>query len=70
MRKIFRILLIIIILTTMASCLSVQDRNAEQANAQPTLGKELIDLKKALDLGAISKLEYKELKEILKESYL
>jgi len=69
MRKIFRILLILLLLTTMTSCLSVQDENGEQKNAQPTLGQELIDLKKARDMGAISKLEYTELKEILKEFY-
>jgi hypothetical protein len=35
---------------------------------QPTLGQELLDLKKARDEGAISDREYEEMKEKLKSS--
>ena len=69
MQNIFRIFLVLLLLTTLTACLSVQDGDGEKANAHPTLGQELIDLKKARDVGAISGLEYKEFKEILKESY-
>jgi hypothetical protein len=69
MQKIIRIILVVIILTTVTSCLSVQDGGGKRDSSQPTLGQELIDLKKAKDMGAISQLEYKELKEILKNYY-
>jgi len=36
---------------------------------KPTLGQELIELKKAKDAGAISEQEYEEMKEKLKKSY-
>jgi len=36
---------------------------------QPTIGQQLIDLKKARNEGAISKQEYAELREKLKKSY-
>jgi len=35
---------------------------------QPTLGQELLDLKKAKDEGAISDQEYNEMKEQLKRT--
>ena len=36
---------------------------------KPTLGQELIELKKAKESGAISEQEYEEMKEKLKKSY-
>jgi hypothetical protein len=36
---------------------------------QPTLGQQLLDLKKARNEGAISKQEYAELREKLKKSH-
>ena len=36
---------------------------------KPTLGQELMELKKAKESGAISEQEYKEMKEQLKKSY-
>jgi hypothetical protein len=44
-------------------------RGAKKVENQPTLGQQLIDLKKAQDEGAISKQEYAELREKLKKSH-
>ena len=40
-----------------------------QQSVEPTLGRELIELKEAKDSGAISEQEYLELKEKLKKFY-
>jgi hypothetical protein len=50
------------------SCIGVHDGGDAQG-ASPTLGRELIDLKKAKDEGAITYEEYKALKVKLVELY-
>jgi hypothetical protein len=56
-----------ILVATLVSCIAVGSggKNIEQ---QPTLGQELLDLKKAKDEGAISDQEYHEMKEKLKRT--
>jgi len=67
MKKIISFLLVIALLSTMVSCIAVGTGGKKVGN-QPTLGQQLIDLKKARDEGAISKQEYAELREKLKKS--
>ena len=50
-----------ILLLTAASCIGIQD-GGDAAGGTPTLGRELIDLKKAKDAGAIGYEEYTQLK--------
>ncbi len=68
MRRIISVLLIIAFLTTMVSCIGI-GAGGKKIETQPTLGQQLIDLKKAQDEGAISRQEYAELKDKLKKSY-
>ena len=68
MRKIICILLMLALLTTMVSCIAV-GAGGKKVENQPTIGQQLIDLKKARDEDAISNQEYAELKEKLKKSY-
>ena len=68
MKRIISVLLIIVLLTTMVSCIAVGS-GGKKANNSATLGQQLIDLKKARDEGAISVQEYEELREKLKKSY-
>jgi uncharacterized membrane protein len=68
MKEIISLLLVIALLTIMASCIAVGS-GGEKINNQPTVGQQLIDLKKARDEGAISKQEYAELREKLKKAY-
>jgi hypothetical protein len=68
MKKIISLLLVIALLSTMVSCIAVGSGGKKVEN-QPTLGQQLIDLKKAQDEGAVSKQEYAELREKLKKSY-
>ena len=68
MRKIICILLMLALLTTMVSCIAV-GAGGKKVENQPTIGQQLIDLKKARDEDAISKQEYAELREKLKKSY-
>jgi len=49
-----------ILITIPAGCIAVRDVSAETKNE--TLGQELIDLKEARDLDAISETEYQEQK--------
>ena len=67
MKKTIRIILAMVLLMTMISCIAVG--TDKQESTKPTLGEELIELKKAKDSGAISDQEYEELKEKLKKSY-
>lgn len=69
MRKIIGIILIMLLLTTLASCIAVGS-GGEKINNQPTLGQQLIDLQQAKDEGAITQQEYDELKDRLKKSPL
>ncbi len=67
MKRIISLLLVMALLTTMVSCIAVGS-GGEKIEQKPTLGQELIDLKKARDEGAISEQEYKEMKEKLKQN--
>jgi len=69
MRKIIGIILIMLLITSLASCIAVGS-GGEKINNQPTLGQQLIDLQKAKNEGAISQEEYGELKDKLKKSSL
>ena len=66
MKKIISLLIVTTLLTTTVSCIAVGS-GGKQIEQKPTLGQELIDLKKARDEGAISEQEYKEMKEKLKQ---
>jgi len=68
MKKIISVLLVLALSTTMVSCIAVGSGGKKVEN-QPTLGQQLLDLKKAQDEGAISMQEYAELREKLKKSY-
>ena len=68
MKKIISFLLVLALLTTMVSCIAV-GAGGKKVENQPTIGQQLIDLKKARNEGAISKQEYAELREKLKKSY-
>ena len=68
MRKIISVLLVLTILTTMASCIAVGSGGKKVEN-QTTLGQQLIDLKKARDEGVISAQEYADLRIKLKKAY-
>jgi hypothetical protein len=61
-------LLILTLLAGMTSCIAV-GAGSKKVENPPTLGQQLIDLKKAQDEGAISAQEYAELRENLKKSY-
>jgi len=68
MRKICLMLVLVIFLATLISCIGIHD-SGEPKGGKPTLGQELIDLKKAHAADAISYEEYKELKAKLMEYY-
>ena len=68
MKKIIGTLLIIVLISTMVSCIAVGSGGKKIEN-KTTLGQQLIDLQKARDEGAISAQEYAELREKLKKSY-
>lgn len=67
MKKTVRIIIVMTILITMASCLAI-GTGGEKVENKPTLGQQLVDLQKARDTGAISSQEYEALKEKLKNS--
>lgn len=68
MKKVGRIVLgLSLLATTLSGCAIGSGSKTEVS--KPTLGQELIELKKARDSGAISEQEYKELREKLKKSY-
>ena len=68
MKKICLALTLAIVLITAVSCIGIHD-GSEPPGTAPTLGQELIDLKKAKDAGAITYEEYKELKIKLVAQY-
>ena len=68
MKKIISFLLVIALLSTMVSCIAVGSGGKKVEN-QPTLGEQLIDLKKARDEGAITAQEYADLRIKLKKAY-
>lgn len=63
--------LVFVLLLMLAVCwgCGVQLGSDTQQTSKPTLGEELVDLKKAKDTGAISEQEYQKLKESLKKRY-
>ena len=65
MRKFIGTIFVIILIATLVSCIAVGS-GGKKIEQQPTLGQELLDLKKTRDEGAISDLEYNEMKEKLK----
>jgi uncharacterized membrane protein len=64
-KKIIGTIFAMILVSTLVSCLAV-GTGGKKIEQQPTLGQELLDLKKAKDEGAISDQEYNEMKEKLK----
>ncbi|CAB1063142.1 hypothetical protein D1BOALGB6SA_7925 [Olavius sp. associated proteobacterium Delta 1] len=68
MKKVISFLLVLVLAISLVSCIAVGS-GGKKVDNQPTLGQQLIDLKKAQDEGAISKEEYAELREKLKKSY-
>ena len=68
MKKIISTLLIIVLMSTMVSCIAVGS-GGKKVDHQATLGQQLIDLQKARDEGAISRQEYAELRQKLKKAY-
>ena len=68
MKKVISVLIILTLITSMVSCMAI-GTGGKKVNNNPTLGHELIDLKKAKDEGAISQQEYEELKKKLKDAY-
>ena len=68
MKKISIIVLVVFFLTATLSGCAIGTKGSTSTE-NPTLGQELIDLKKAKDSGAISTEEYEKLKEKLKKSY-
>ena len=69
MKRIISMLLVLALLTTLASCIAVGSGGSKKVDHQTTLGHQLIDLQKARDEGAISQQEYEELREKLKKTY-
>jgi hypothetical protein len=69
MRKIIGVILVMLLITSLASCIAV-GTGGEKINNHPSLGQQLIDLQKAKDEGAITTKEYEELKDKLKNSPL
>ena len=67
MKKIIETIFVMILVSTLVSCLAV-GTGGKKIEQQPTLGQELLDLKKAKDEGAISDQEYNEMKEKLKRT--
>ena len=61
--RIYLLAFCILFLTSCASSLFSVDKNSDVTNINTTVGEELIDLKKALDTGAITKEEYNEMKK-------
>ena len=53
----------IVLLWSCASSLFSVDKKSDITNINTTVGEELIDLKKALDAGAITEEEYNEMKK-------
>ena len=62
-----KILLVLLITVTLAGCAPAVSKEYTY-NFNATLGQELIDLKSALDQGAIDKEQYDEMFESIKNS--
>ena len=68
MKKAAVMIVLAVFFATMIGCIGIQG-GSEHGKAEPTLGQQLIDLKKARDEGAITHEEFKEFKESLKRFY-
>ena len=68
MKRIISTIVVMTLLTTMTSCIAVGSGGKKIEN-KTTLGRQLIDLQKARDEGAISAQEYAELREKVKKAY-
>ena len=64
MKNLFISMMIVIIMLAVISCIGIQGVSG-QGQVEPTLGQQLIDLKKAKDEEAITQEEYKALKKKL-----
>ncbi len=67
MRRLFIPILVVSSLTLLGGCAWEVGGGAKQTTIQPTIGQQLIDLKKAKDAGAISESEYQAKKGKLLE---
>ena len=65
--RIYLLTFCILLLTSCASSLFSVDKNSDVTNINTTVGEELIDLKKALDVEAITQEEYNEMKSKILE---
>ena len=61
--KFYILALSILLLSSCASSLFSVDKKSDITNINTTVCEELIDLKKALDAGAITEEEYNEMKK-------
>jgi hypothetical protein len=64
MKKVILIITLALFLTTVIGCIGIKG-GSDQGRTEPTLGQQLIDLKKAREDAAITVEEYKELKKKL-----
>jgi hypothetical protein len=64
MKKAILMMILSAFLATSIGCIGIQG-GSDQGRSEPTLGQQLIDLKKARDDEAITYEEYKELKKKL-----
>ena len=64
MRKVILIITLGLFLSTVIGCIGIQG-GSDQDRTEPTLGQQLIDLKKAKDEEAITHDEYTALKKKL-----
>jgi uncharacterized membrane protein len=68
MKKAIVIVVLAFFVAALIGCIGIQG-GSDSGKAEPTIGQQLIDLKKAKDEGAITHEEYKEFKERLKRFY-
>ena len=64
MKKTIQMMILAAFLATSTGCIGIRG-GSDQGQTEPTLGQQLIDLKKAKDDEAITYEEYKELKKKL-----
>ncbi len=68
MKNVVVLIVLAVFLATVSGCIGIQG-GSDQGKGEPTLGQQLIDLKKARDEGAITHEEHREFKEKLKRFY-
>ena len=69
MKRTIAITLVVLLMTSLTSCIAV-GTGGEKVHNHPTVGQQLIDLQKAKDEGAITAKEYEELKDKVKKAPL